>query len=72
MKYAVHRFSVGQSNRKRCAFAAGSLRRPGGGSSTYGRRERQEPVIVNVLDNVVNLLAVLCSCQFMSWDNSNN
>jgi len=72
MKYAAYKFSVGETNRKRFAFAAGSLRRPVGGSSTYGRRGRQEPVIVNVIDNVVNWLAVLCSCQFMSWDNSNN
>jgi hypothetical protein len=72
MKYAVHKFSVGQTNPKRFAFAAGSLRHPVGGSSTSGRRGRQEPVIVNVIDNVVNWLAVLCSFQFMSWDNSNN
>jgi len=72
MQYAVHKFSVGQTNGKRFDFAAGSLRRLVGGSSTYGRRGRQEPVIVNVIDNVVNWLAVLCSCQFMSRDNSNN
>jgi hypothetical protein len=72
MKYAVHKFSVGETNHKRFAVAAGSLRRPVGGSNTYGRRGRQESVIVNVIDNVVNWLAVLCSCQFMSWYNSNN
>jgi len=72
MQYVVHKFSVGQTNRRRFDFATGSLRHLAGGPSTYGRRERQQPVIVNVIDNVVNWLAVLRSCQFMSWENSNN
>jgi hypothetical protein len=72
MIYALHKFSIDQTNQKRFALADVSLRRPAGGSNTYRRRGLPGPIVVNMINNVINWLPVLCSCQSMAWDNSSN